>query len=95
MFLLNGVLEHLVPEEREFVLREGARLLRSGGFLAIAETPNRWFPRNSHTKLWFSEILPPPSPRGLHRSSAFGGTFPGTGALPSFEPVLGAWMCAR
>ena len=22
------------------------------------ETPNRWFPRNSHTKLWFSEWLP-------------------------------------
>lgn len=58
VFLLNGVLEHLLPEERVFVLREGARLVRSGGFLAIAETPNRWFPRNSHTKLWFSELLP-------------------------------------
>lgn len=58
VMLLNGVLEHLLPEERRFVLEEARRVLRPGGILAIAETPNRWFPRNSHTKLWFSEFLP-------------------------------------
>jgi ubiquinone/menaquinone biosynthesis C-methylase UbiE len=56
--LLNGVLEHLVPEERTALLREALRLLAPGGHLFVAETPNRWFPRNSHTKLWFSEWLP-------------------------------------
>lgn len=55
---LNGVLEHLLPEERQSLLQEGVRLIRGGGHLFISETPNRWFPRNSHTKLWLSEWLP-------------------------------------
>lgn len=55
---LNGVLEHLLPEERAPVLRETWRVLRRGGFYFLTETPNRWFPRNSHTKLWGSEWLP-------------------------------------
>jgi ubiquinone/menaquinone biosynthesis C-methylase UbiE len=55
---LNGVLEHLLPEERRSLLHEMFRLLPVGGHLFISETPNRWFPRNSHTKLWFSELLP-------------------------------------
>lgn len=57
---LNGVLEHLLPEERGDLLREARRLLRPGGHLFVSETPNRWFPRNSHNKTWFSEALPLP-----------------------------------
>lgn len=55
---LNGVLEHLLPEERRSLLLETFRLIAPGAHLFISETPNRWFPRNSHTKLWFSELLP-------------------------------------
>lgn len=57
---LNGVLEHLLPEERRDLLGEARRLLAVGGHLFISETPNRWFPRNSHNKTWFSEALPLP-----------------------------------
>jgi SAM-dependent methyltransferase len=56
--LLNGVLEHMLPEERRDLLRAILALVRPGGRVLVAETPNRWFPRNSHTKLWFSEWLP-------------------------------------
>ncbi len=56
--LLNGVLEHMLPEERVSLLREAVRLARRAGRVLVAETPNRWFPRNSHTKLWFSEMMP-------------------------------------
>lgn len=58
LVLLNGVLEHMLPEERTALLREILHLVRPGGRILVAETPNRWFPRNSHTKLWFSEWLP-------------------------------------
>ena len=56
--LLNGVLEHMLPEERRDLLRAILELVRPGGRVLVAETPNRWFPRNSHTKLWFSEWIP-------------------------------------
>jgi SAM-dependent methyltransferase len=56
--LLNGVLEHMLPAERTALLREAVRLVRPGGRVLVAETPNRWFPRNSHTKLWLTEFLP-------------------------------------
>ena len=55
---LNGLVEHLLPEERVTVLREVFRTIRRGGVLFVTETPNSWFPRNSHTKLWGSEWLP-------------------------------------
>lgn len=57
---LNGVLEHLLPEERRDLLKEALRLVRVGGRIFISETPNRWFPRNSHNKTWLSEWLPLP-----------------------------------
>jgi SAM-dependent methyltransferase len=57
---LNGVLEHLLPEERVLILREAFRLLATGGVLFVSETPNPLFPRNSHTKLVGSELLPRP-----------------------------------
>jgi ubiquinone/menaquinone biosynthesis C-methylase UbiE len=56
--VLNGVLEHLLPEERPLVLAEALRLAKRAGFVVVSETPNRLFPRHSHTKLWFSELLP-------------------------------------
>jgi SAM-dependent methyltransferase len=55
---LNGLVEHLTPEERGRLLKEALRLVRPGGHVFVTETPNRWFPRNSHTKLWASEWLP-------------------------------------
>lgn len=55
---LNGVLEHMLPSERTRLLRESLRILRPKARLFVSETPNRWFPRNSHTKLWLSELLP-------------------------------------
>jgi ubiquinone/menaquinone biosynthesis C-methylase UbiE len=55
---LNGLVEHLTPEERVGLLREALRLVKRGGDVFVTETPNRWFPRNSHTKLWGSEWLP-------------------------------------
>lgn len=55
---LNGVLEHLLPEERVLILREALRLVAAGGVIFVSETPNPLFPRNSHTKLWFSELVP-------------------------------------
>ncbi len=58
LVLLNGVLEHLLPEERRTLLGALLDLVRPGGRLLVTETPNRWFPRNSHTKLWFSEWMP-------------------------------------
>jgi ubiquinone/menaquinone biosynthesis C-methylase UbiE len=58
LVLLNGVLEHMLPEERTALTRALLVLVRPGGRVLVTETPNRWFPRNSHTKLWFSELLP-------------------------------------
>ena len=58
LVLLNGVLEHMLPEERSALLRALLGLVRPGGRVLVTETPNRWFPRNSHTKLWFSEWMP-------------------------------------
>jgi SAM-dependent methyltransferase len=60
LVLLNGVLEHMLPEERRALLGALIDLLRPGGRILVTETPNRWFPRNSHTKLWFSEWVPFP-----------------------------------
>jgi SAM-dependent methyltransferase len=58
LVLLNGVLEHMLPEERRTLLRGLLALVRPGGRMPVTETPTRWFPRNSHTKLWLSEWLP-------------------------------------
>ncbi len=55
---LNGLIEHLLPEERKSILAEALRVTRLGGFVFVTETPNKRFPRNSHTKLWLSEWLP-------------------------------------
>lgn len=56
--LANGVLEH-IPIPRKMYLREMWRLVSSGGFLMINETPNRYFPKEVHTtNLWFNQWFP-------------------------------------
>ena len=47
--VLNGVYEHLLPDERPKLLAELWTRLRPGGLLFVDETPHRWFPVESHT----------------------------------------------
>jgi 2-polyprenyl-3-methyl-5-hydroxy-6-metoxy-1,4-benzoquinol methylase len=47
--VLNGVYEHLLPHERPNLLGALWTHLLPGGVLFIDETPNRWFPVESHT----------------------------------------------
>jgi SAM-dependent methyltransferase len=47
--VLNGVYEHLLPEERPTLLAELWSRLLPGGLLFVDETPHRWFPVESHT----------------------------------------------
>lgn len=55
--LANGVLEH-IPQPRDRYLREIWRLVAPDGHLMIAETPNSWWPRETHTTgLWFNHWL--------------------------------------
>lgn len=50
-----SVLEHVTNPQR--VLLEAARVLKPGGLLYLA-FPNRLFPRETHTGLWFLSYLP-------------------------------------
>jgi ubiquinone/menaquinone biosynthesis C-methylase UbiE len=50
--LLNEVLEHV--ENEEATLREIARVLRPGGYLALF-SPNRWFPFEGHGARWSAD----------------------------------------
>jgi SAM-dependent methyltransferase len=49
LVILNAVLEHLTPGERDSLLPALWRALRPGGHLLIHETPNRLFPIDRHT----------------------------------------------
>ena len=99
---LNGVLEHLVPEERRDLLAEARRLVRVGGYLFISETPNRWFPRNQ-LSVGSGRVATRPSVLrtsrellGLLRRRIPGATtagcFPCRRAGGRVDPV---WRCAR
>jgi ubiquinone/menaquinone biosynthesis C-methylase UbiE len=58
--LAQAVLEH-IPQPRHLHLREMWRVLRPGGHMIIAETPNKYYPKEIHTtKLWFNHWLPEP-----------------------------------
>lgn len=46
--LANAVLEH-IPQPRDAYIRELWRVLRPGGTLVLAETPNKYFPLENHT----------------------------------------------
>jgi len=56
--LTNGVLEH-IPQPRDVYIRELWRLVALGGHLMISETPNKYWPKDTHTTgLWFNHWLP-------------------------------------
>jgi len=59
LVVCNGVLEHVRPEIRAFLMREMWRVLRKGGHLFIGETPSRLCPIDRHTtELWWVHYLP-------------------------------------
>ncbi|MBL7215529.1 MAG: class I SAM-dependent methyltransferase [Phycisphaerae bacterium] len=47
--VLSAVFEHLLPDERNVVLRQIWSLLNPGGILFVNQTPYRWFPFEGHT----------------------------------------------
>lgn len=60
MIVLFAVLEHLTLPERRFVLGLCREVLRDGGLVVLAETPNRLIPHDGHsTWLPFFQTLPP------------------------------------
>jgi SAM-dependent methyltransferase len=46
---LQAVVEHLLPQERADYFQEFWRTLRPGGVLVVTETPNRFWPKETHT----------------------------------------------
>jgi SAM-dependent methyltransferase len=57
--MLSAVFEHLLPNERQTLLPMLWRLLEPGGLLFLDETPERWFPFETHTSsLPFVNYLP-------------------------------------
>ena len=56
--LTNGVLEH-IPQPRDSYIRELWRLVAPGGHLMVTESPNKYWPKDTHTTgLWFNHWLP-------------------------------------
>ena len=56
--IANAVLEH-IPQPRTSYIREMWRVLKVGGSLIVNETPNKYFPVDTHTTgLWFVPWLP-------------------------------------
>jgi 2-polyprenyl-3-methyl-5-hydroxy-6-metoxy-1,4-benzoquinol methylase len=47
--VMAGVFEHLLPAERQSLMPTLWRSLKPGGILFLRETPNRWFPLETHT----------------------------------------------
>ena len=47
--VLSAVFEHLLPSERKPLLRQIWALLNPGGTLFLNQTPNRYFPVETHT----------------------------------------------
>ena len=57
--VLSAVFEHLLPDERQIVLRQIWSHLNPGGILFINQTPYRWFPFEGHTThLFLINYLP-------------------------------------
>lgn len=49
LVLAVGVVEHLPPRNRRVQVDEYYRVLAPGGYIAILDTPNRWFPLETHS----------------------------------------------
>ena len=59
--LAVGVVEHLPLRQRRAQVDEYYRVLAPGGHIAILDTPNRWFPLETHSVgLPLVQWLPPP-----------------------------------
>lgn len=57
--LMNAVIERVPTKQRAAVLADATSRLRPGGVLVIAQSPNRWWPRDVYlTGLWFLPWLP-------------------------------------
>jgi 2-polyprenyl-3-methyl-5-hydroxy-6-metoxy-1,4-benzoquinol methylase len=54
--ILNAVFEHLLPNERKNIFPLLWNKLNEGGSLIFNETPNRWFPVETHTTEGFPLI---------------------------------------
>lgn len=55
----HAVMEHVLPQERQYVLSELWRVLKKDGLLIIDSTPNRLWPKEHHTTgLYFLNYLP-------------------------------------
>ena len=60
LVLVVGVVEHLPIRDRRAQVDEYYRVLASSGHIAILDTPNRWFPLETHSVgLPFVQWLPP------------------------------------
>jgi SAM-dependent methyltransferase len=58
--ILFAVLEHLLPDERQEMLRLARQVVDDGGSVLIAETPNRLIPLDTHSSnMHFAQMLPP------------------------------------
>lgn len=71
--ILSAVYEHILPEEREAIFPQLWASLRAGGVMLIYETPNRWFPLETHTTggLPLINYLPPKLAAAVARRSPF------------------------
>ena len=60
LVLAVGIVEHLPRRHRRAQVDEYYRVLAAGGHIAILDTPNRWFPLETHSVgLPFVQWLPP------------------------------------
>lgn len=60
--IATSVLEH-VNKQAEF-MKDAARILKTGGRFYIS-FPNRWYPKETHTGIWFLSFLPRDVAQGL------------------------------
>src|SRR5206468_301056 len=54
----NSVLEYVEAADLQNVQRELDRVLRPGGCIYVTATSNRLWPRESHSRRWFSNYVP-------------------------------------
>lgn len=61
LVIVAAVVEHLPFENRHLYVDEYYRVLKEGGLVGFWDTPNRWYPIESHSiGLPFISLLPPP-----------------------------------